>query len=289
MSEAFKFNNTKGVLNKIGSDLNKVRRIYEVFIQLIFLGYYSYNVWKHENIYLFIINIVLLSIFVVYFILYMITFFKTGIYDSIIRKKVHRYLTDFKILVRLSTIGLSIFTMVHYGATTLDKVFLIGSVIGLVLQLLLRIFQVAYDKYSKMLMTAFNMDIEDIKGSALGRTVLGVKEVTTNPKATFFHIVNRGLSRIDNLLHGPDMSEAIVIDEDKDQGLKSRIDEMSIVQKEKNEAKEKARREARYKKLKEEKEKSRDLLKGILPKKKKKNKKDETIVEEPKQIAPPKE
>ena len=289
MSEAFKFNNTRGVLNKIGEAINKVIRIYEVFIQLIFISYYSYNVWKNENLILFIINIALLSLSCIYFILYLITFFKSGVYDTVIRKKVHRYLTDFKILVRLFTIGLSIYSIVVYESTTIDKIFLVVSVVGLLLQLLLKIFQRAYDKYSQMLVVAFRMDVDEIKESPIGKTMMAVNDVTTAPKQTFLKVLNNGLKKVDNLIHGPEVTVITPEPEDKDKTIKSRITELSLAQKEKNEAREKQRREDRAKRLQEEKEKNHQLLESIFPKKKKKTTPDNQEPIEVEEIKPPKD
>lgn len=278
MPGPFKFDNTLGVIDKIGSDFNKARRIYEVVLQVIFLGYYSYNVWKNENLVSFIINIVLLSLFSIYFILYLFTFLQKGAYEKAIRQKGHRYLTDFKILARLFTVGFSIYEIVSVPDSGVDKMFLLVAVIGFALQVLLRLLQMAFAKYSHMLIVSVGMDVEAFNGTALGKAV----EAASSPGRTFFKVINKGLSKIDVALHGEKESPVII---DEDEGLKKEIDTLGLAEKARSEEKKKAKKEAKDQRYREEKRKSKELLSNIIPKKKKKEKKEDKA----KELPPPKE
>jgi hypothetical protein len=140
-----------------------------------------------------------------------------------------------------------------------------------------------------MLVVAFRMDVDEIKESPIGKTMMAVNDVTTAPKQTFLKVLNNGLKKVDNLIHGPEVTVITPEPEDKEKTIKSRITELSLAQKEKNEAREKQRREDRAKRLQEEKEKNHQLLESIFPKKKKKTTPNNQEPIEVEEIKPPKD
>lgn len=280
------FENTFGVVDKIGSDINKAFQAYEILIQLFFIGYYSYNVYRNENLTLFIVNLVLLALCSVYFILYLVALFKKGLYERVV-KKIHLYLAGFKILVRFFTIGLSIYLFVSFGSSSVDLVFLIVAVAGLMLQVFFRLFQMAFERYKKMFEVAVEMDVEDIKGSPVIKTASAI----ASPGRTFFQITNAVLTKISHFVNG----SAPVIDaaetEAKEGKLKERVGELGAEANKKREANKQIKKDAKKKekaqRYQEEKAKNKALLADIFKKTEKKvgPKKDE----EAKQITPPKE
>lgn len=281
------FGNTFGVIDKIASDINKAFQAYEILIQLIFIGYYSYNVYRNENLPLFIVNIVLLVLCSIYLILYLVTLFKKGAYEKVVKKKIHPFLMDFKILVRLFTIGLSIYSYVRFGSASIDLVFIIVAAAGLVLQVFFRLFQMAFERYRKMFEVAVEMDVENIKGNPVIKTAAAI----ASPKKTFFQLTNAILTKISHFVNGP----AAVIDAEatdaKEEKLKEKVGELGNEANEKREArkqiKKDAKKEEKKQRYQEEKAKNKALLADIFKKKKKKDspKKDEEI----RQIAPPKD
>ena len=175
MWDLLKDSNTVKALYKIKEEFSLLSRLADYILQIIFIGYYCYSIYANlENTVLLIINIVLLVFALVYFIY---TMFKEKILNKKTKRTISRFYRYSKLLIRVFTVGLSVYTVMKFKHSDLQVIITALTVISWAIQVLIEVVRFLIDRYVDMIMEGIALDkkyIDDNGGlfKFAGKTVL---------------------------------------------------------------------------------------------------------------------
>ena len=151
------FENSRMVLSNLLEDIKKIWFISLCVVQSIFLLFYSYSIYKNINKTIFL---------VIYSVLFFISFvtFISILVSHIKNKKTTtafaRVKNILKYLANLTMIIVSVFEMIKFGSSDLNKILLIVSTISLLIQILIELIKVFADVYISAFDIALHKDTE---------------------------------------------------------------------------------------------------------------------------------
>lgn len=163
MDEHLSFDNTRAIASKIKSDVKRFALLFDIFVQIFFLGYYVYNICTHldSHIYL-IIYITLLSISVLYFFFHLITF-KIGHkrFKRIKKRVIKNIISYIKLFIQAGTIGFGIYELAtEANATNIKLLMVILSGTLFIINIITKAVSNYFNNSIDMLSVAMEMDSE---------------------------------------------------------------------------------------------------------------------------------
>lgn len=266
---AISYQNTYGVVLKLKKDIDIIQKIVDFIVQIIFLGLYSYSIYKNiNNVLLLIIYSVLLVVSIAYFIFYIITLNNTSrIFKKKIKYKVKKSVKYIKLMISATTLGIAVYEIINFEVSDFTKILTITSAISFGVQILIELVTMFVNKYIDLFTESIKMDYEDsdlIKNSV--KAITKAKDIKDNPIGELLSIVDIIPEKLANKQNKESNNEE-VIDEEKNktrekiEKYKKPLIEAQLEQKKLDEIKKKERIENEKRELKEH-------IKSIFSKKK---------------------
>ena len=180
------------------SDIKRLCRFLDVFVNLLFIFLYVYAIIGNlEHPILLSINILLLVISLAYFVLHAVTFWVSGNrYERIVNHHVGRAVRYFKIAVKLFTLGLSLYELLRIEYTDLKLCIFAVTAAAFFMQVIFEIGRFLFEKYVAVIKAGIMMDIEEFKASSAGKTILKVADGVKNPRAFLAEELSSSIQRI---------------------------------------------------------------------------------------------
>lgn len=196
MLEGLKFDKTLAALFKIKSDFKRFSIVSDIVLQIIFIILYGYSIYTNlSNTFLLVIYSILLGLGILYFIFTLYTLNKA--INKHIKKNIQRGYRYSKLFIRLFTVGLSVYELLNYETTDLNKILTAITVISFVLQIGIEIARVLIDRYIDLIVTGFRMDVEELKQSKIGKAV----DAIAHPKESIIDVLNGKLNKENNVIN----------------------------------------------------------------------------------------
>lgn len=156
MWNLLKDSNTVKALIKIKDEVRIFSKIADYLLQIIFIGYYSYSIAINlDNNILLIINIILLSLSLVYFLYAII---RDKMFCRKTKRTINRFYRYSKLFIRVFTIGFSVYTIMNHKHSDLQVLITIFTVISFIIQVMIEAIRFLIDRYVDMLMDGIAKD-----------------------------------------------------------------------------------------------------------------------------------
>lgn len=159
------FNNSIAVADKIKRDLLKSVVVGDLVLQTIFLGLYAFSIYRNlYNLPFLLTNSILLGISFFYYIFTIISLCKK---EKPLSKKIKTTVKNtvniIKYVIRFVALGLAIYQLFVITSTDLDKLLVIVTGIGLIIQIALEVLTNIISGYIEMFKQSVVMDYEQSK------------------------------------------------------------------------------------------------------------------------------
>lgn len=185
------FERTVAVIDKTIKDLAQISYWITFAVQIIFLGLYGYKIYMNLDVVIYLVIYCFLAVVSIFGFLYYILTYKQKSAKKIIGTK--RGVRISKYLANATMIVVILIQYAQYGATDLETILSSVSIISFIFQILFEFLRIAYDKYSELISTAINMDVANYDY---------VLTKLTDPKGTFFSMIDAPLEKISNKISG---------------------------------------------------------------------------------------
>lgn len=153
------FIRTRAVLDDLICKINKIAKTIDIIVQIVFLGYFGYEIFKNiGNIPFLICYSILLALALSSFIADLSK--KSGKSKGV--KQFKKVLKWFKYPTRIALLGFNIYDKVVYGHTELEMVMLIVTGVLIVFNILMDLIESFVTGYVKMFEYSINKDIEPV-------------------------------------------------------------------------------------------------------------------------------
>lgn len=201
MSYMIKPDKTFASFDLVISDIRRLCRFLDIFVNVLFLLLYVHAIITSiDRPILFTVNIVLLVISLAYFIAHAFTFKgSNGRYEKIVNLHVARGVRYFKILVKLFTLGLSLYELLYVSYSDLQLIILAVTAVAFLLQVIFEIGRFLFEGYFAIIKTGIMMDLEELQATTAYKAVMKIADGVQNPKAFFAEGIN---NRIEALRSG---------------------------------------------------------------------------------------
>ena len=179
------FNNSISVLSRATARFKKAVLIVELFIQLMFVGYYTYLlVVHHDDLILLIGYSILTALGVAIFFVMLFTLepYRKKVLEF--KKYIRRVLRVVSWTGKVIVIGYNIYYLIKFGMTETGQLLLVFSVIIFFTEVILFVVSTILSYYYQLLLYALKMDYqrfigeEDISEKPIGRVLLGMNSET---------------------------------------------------------------------------------------------------------------
>ncbi|MGN1372601.1 MAG: hypothetical protein ACI4VK_00980 [Candidatus Coproplasma sp.] len=149
-------NRTLAIANKLISDIKTIVFVVTIIVNCVFFLFYGYSIYINVDKTVFLIIYSLLAATaLINFITYLARHKKEkdekiSVFTRIVR--------IFRYVINASSLGVSIYQLVQFGATDFNKVLLIVSAVCLLIQIIVELVRVFIERYVDLFTTAFKMD-----------------------------------------------------------------------------------------------------------------------------------
>ncbi len=186
---------TISAIELVKQHLQKLCRMIDVIVNVIFILLYVYSIYSNlDHPILLRINIALFSISLVFFVLHAIGFHsKSKAYATVVNRHIGRAVRYLKMMIKLFTLGLSAYELMHVSYSDLSLIFLIVTSVAFLGQIAFEILRRLAEMYFDILKSGIEMDIREIKESEATKTILKAADVIQNPKASIAEAITRSL------------------------------------------------------------------------------------------------
>ncbi len=197
-SHPFRLDKTGAALNIVGNNLAKTSRVIDIIVQIVFIALYSYSIYAYRNYGVLLgVNIFLLAISLVYFIFHVIAISaKNKKFKKVVKNKIKKSIVYTKLIIKMFTIGLSIYEVTKVAYTDLKLIMLIVAVVLFFVQIIFEAIKLLIEKYTKIIWQGIQMDYEELKNSTAYKTITKVVDTCQNPVAVLVESVNKPLKAV---------------------------------------------------------------------------------------------
>ncbi len=192
ISHPFQIDKTMAALNKIVVDVKNLRTLGNIILPLIMITYYIISIFSITQDTTFIIlKSVALGLVVTNFLFDIIVFSKAK-KNKAVKKIFKRSITYLKILLRIVTVGFTIYELVTTSATDLQIISIIITLITIAIQILIEAITLYIESYMQYVNMGFEMDREEIANSWLGKAI----DKASHPKTTLMELLDIPLATL---------------------------------------------------------------------------------------------
>lgn len=227
---------TISVSIKMKEDLKRISFWTTIIVQIIFLFFYSYSIYKNVDFLLFLVIYIVLAVLSLLHFIYFLASNKSD--NKKLVKKIKRVFRISKYLINGTMLGVNIYEMLKYGITDFNKVLLVVSGISLLVQVIIECARFFIEKYIELFQYSLKTDLKGIYWAK--EKMDSVKEV----KGNFFSLIDAPLEKLADKLEGKEKKVEEVQLSKKEQYVE---DLASKYRKEQNEAKEQKKQEQKQK------------------------------------------
>ncbi|MGN0813092.1 MAG: hypothetical protein ACI4MQ_06270 [Candidatus Coproplasma sp.] len=193
---------TFAVAKKLKSDINTILFVATIIVNCIFFLFYGYSIYINidKTVYLVIYSL-LAATAIINFVTYLATYkkekdVKISLFTRLVR--------IFRYVVNTTSLVVSIYQMIQFGATDFNKILLIVSAASLVIQIIIELVRIFIERYIELFTTSLKMDFALIFSSI--EKLNKIKEA----KGNVFELIDAPLEAIANKLEGKAKEEAAV-------------------------------------------------------------------------------
>lgn len=176
------FNNSLSVLSRAAARFKKIVLFAELVIQIMFIGYYAYNiVVHHEDLVLLIGYSVLAGLGLIIFFVMLFTLDPYQKRVQEFKKSIRRVIRVISWTGKLTVIGYNIYYLIRFGLTETGHLLLIFSIIIFLTEVVLFIVSSILSYYYQLFVYALQMDYQNLIGESqvisdkpIGRILLNI-------------------------------------------------------------------------------------------------------------------
>lgn len=161
LDEHLSFDHSRAVASKIKDDIKRFALLFDIFVQLFFIGYYIYSVCTHVDALMYlIIYIVLLSLSTLYLLFHLITLRIEHKRFKRIKKRVIKKIFNYiKLFIQALTIGIGIYELATIAdATNIKLLMVILTGMLFLINIITKIASNYFERSFDMLEVAMEMD-----------------------------------------------------------------------------------------------------------------------------------